>query len=116
MTLRDLSSFDKIKTESIAFDKCELKPNVLNTLSDDVKKLQLISCDTSGLNISKLKNIEELHLIYTIEDEELISLTSGLNLKKLAISGDLLSNKENRNYINALKKKGVKIEITGPTI
>jgi len=116
MTLKDLSSFDKIKTESIAFDKCELKPNVLNTLSDDVKKLQLISCDTSGLNMSKLKNIEELHLIYTIEEQELIPLTSGLVLKKLCISGDLLSNKENRNYINALKNKGVKIEITGPTI
>jgi len=116
MSIKDLSIFDKMKSESIAFDKCELKPNVLNTLSDEVKKLQIISCDTSGLDMSNLKNIEELYLIYTIEEQELIPLTSGLKLKKLAISGDLLSSKENKNYINDLKRKGVKIEITGPTV
>jgi hypothetical protein len=37
-------------------------------------------------------------------------------MKKLCISGDLLSLSENKSYINDLKKQGVKIEILGPII
>jgi aspartate carbamoyltransferase catalytic subunit len=63
-----------------------------------------------------LKNLEELHLVYTINDEELIPIVQNMNLKKLVISGDLLSTKENKSLLNDLKKKGVKIEIVGPVI
>ena len=114
MELRDLSSFDKIKTESIAFDTCKLNPSLFETLSSDVKKLQLIACKVQGVDFSRLKNIEELHLLYSITKEELIPAVSGLNLKKLVISGNLLGLQENKTFINSLKRKGVEIEIKGP--
>ena len=66
--------------------------------------------------MSILKNLNELYLVYTIDDNELIPITRGIELKRLVISGDLLSNKENKNYLNDLRKKGVKIEIVGPVI
>jgi hypothetical protein len=116
MSLRDLSIFSNLKTDSYAFDKCELKPNVINTLTEGIKKLQIISCDTSQLDLSKMRDLEELHLIYTIDDQELIPTVRNLNLTKLCISGDLLSSKENKKFLNTLKQKGVKIEITGPVL
>ena len=116
MKLNTLEDFSQIKTESLAFDKCQIKKVVFDTLPPNVKKLQLISCETEGVDFSELKDIEELHLVYTINDEELIPSVRGLNLKKLVISGDLLSLSENKTFINNLKKKGVKIEIVGPII
>jgi hypothetical protein len=116
MSLKSLQDFSKIDTESLAFDKCQIKKTVFDTLMPQVKKLQLISCETEGVDFSRLKDVEELHLVYTINDEELIPSVSGLNLKKLVISGDLLSLKENKSFMNDLKKKGVKIEIVGPVI
>ena len=116
MKLNTLQDFSQIKTESLAFDKCQIKKVVFDTLPEGVKNLQLISCETDGVDFSKLENIQELHLVYTINDEELIPSVRGLNLKKLVISGDLLSLSENKSFINDLKKKGVKIEIVGPVI
>lgn len=116
MKLNTLKDFSQIKTESLAFDKCQIKKVVFDTLPSNVKKLQLISCETEGVDFSTLKEIEELHLVYTINDEELIPTVTGLNLKKLVVSGDLLSLSENKTFINNLKKKGVKIEIVGPII
>ena len=63
-----------------------------------------------------MKDLDELHLIYTIDGEELIPTVGNMKLKKLCISGDLLSSSENKSYINNLKKQGVKIEIVGPII
>jgi hypothetical protein len=114
LRLKDLSIFKNLKSDSYAFDKCEFSGNVLNSLPEDVKKLQLISCDTSGIDLSSMKDLDELHLIFTINDEELIPTIRGLKMKKLVISGDLLSLSENKSYINNLKKQGVKIEIVGP--
>jgi len=116
LRLKDLSVFKNLKSDSYAFDKCEFSGNVLSSLPEDVKKLQLISCDTSGLNLSSMKDLDELHLIYTIDGEELIPTVGNMKLKKLCISGDLLSSSENKSYINNLKKQGVKIEIFGPII
>jgi hypothetical protein len=116
MRLNNLQAFSKMDTDSLAFDKCQLRKSVFDTMSPDVKKLQLISCEIEGGDLSSLKNIEELHLVYTIEDDQLIPMSSGLNLKKIVVSGDLLSTPENKTYMNNLKKKGVKIEIFGPTL
>jgi hypothetical protein len=116
LRLKDLSVFKNLKSNSYAFDKCEFGGNVLNSLPEDVKKLQLISCDTSKLDLSKMENIEELHLVYTLNDDDLIPSIKGLKMKKLVISGDLLSLSENKSYINDLKKQGVKIEIVGPVL
>ena len=116
LSLKDLSVFKNLKSDSYAFDKCEFSGNVLNTLPEGVKKLQLISCDTSGVDLSMMKDLDELHLIYTIDGEELIPTIRGLKMNKLCISGDLLSSPENKSYINNLKKQGVKIEIVGPII
>lgn len=116
LRLKDLSVFKNLKSNSYAFDKCEFGGNVLGSLPEDVKKLQLISCDTSQLDLSKMKNMEELHLVYTLNDEDLIPSIRGLKMQKLVISGDLLSLSENKSYINDLKKQGVKIEIVGPVL
>jgi hypothetical protein len=116
LRLKDLSVFKNLKSDSYAFDKCEFRGDVLGSLPEDVKKIQLISCDTSRLNLSKMENIEELHLVYTLNDEDLIPSIRGLKMKKLVISGDLLSLSENKSYINSLKKQGVKIEIIGPVL
>jgi hypothetical protein len=116
LRLKDLSVFKNLKSDSYAFDKCEFSGNVLSSLPEDVKKLQIISCDTSRLDLSKMVNIEELHLVYTLNDEDFIPSIRGLKMKKLVISGDLLSLSENKSYINDLKKQGVKIEIVGPVL
>jgi hypothetical protein len=116
LSIKDLSVFKNLKSDSYAFDKCEFKGDILSSLPEDVKKLQLISCDTSVLNLSSMKDLDELHLIYTMNDEDLIPTIRGLKIKKLCISGDLLSLSENKSYINDLKKQGVKIEIVGPII
>lgn len=116
LRLKDLSVFKNLKSDSYAFDKCEFSGDVLGSLPEDVKKIQLISCDTSRLDLSKMENIEELHLVYTLNDEDLIPSIRGLKMKKLVISGDLLSLSENKSYINSLKKQGVKIEIIGPVL
>jgi hypothetical protein len=116
LRLKDLSVFKNLKSDSYAFDKCEFGGGVLGSLPEDVKKLQIISCDTSRLDLSKMENIEELHLVYTLNDEDLIPSIRGLKMKKLVISGDLLSLSENKTYINSLKKQGVKIEIIGPVL
>ena len=116
LRLKDLSVFKNLKSDSYAFDKCEFTGDILSSLPEDVKKLQLISCDTSRLSLSSMKDLDELHLIYTMNDEDLIPTIRGLKIKKLCISGDLLSLSENKSYINSLKKQGVKIEIVGPII
>jgi hypothetical protein len=116
LRLNDLSVFKNLKTDSYAFDKCEFIGDVLGSLPEDVKKIQLISCDTTRLDLSKMENIEELHLVYTLNGEDLIPSIRGLKMKKLVISGDLLSLPENKSYINNLKKQGVKIEIIGPVL
>jgi hypothetical protein len=115
MNLKTLEDFSKIATESLAFDKCKLSNTVFETLPKSVKNLQLISCETDGVDFSKLEDLQELHLVYTINDE-LIQIVSGLKLKKLVISGDLLSLPENKSFINDLKRKGTKIEIVGPVL
>jgi len=116
LNIMDLSDFKNMKTSSIAFDKCKFTGSLLDTFKDDLEKLQLISCDITNLNISELKNLKELHLIYTSDEDEFIDTVSPLSIKKLVISGDLLSKKDNKLFINKLKSMGIKIEIVGPVL
>jgi len=120
MKINSLSVFEKMKTESIAFDKCKFNASILEDLSNisDISKLQIISCDIMGdIRLDKYSKLEELHLIYTLDDiEDLDKSIRGLeNLKKLVISGDLITNKSDKEFISSLKKK-MKVEIVGPVI
>jgi hypothetical protein len=118
--INDLTQFNSIETDSIAFDKCSLSTNIINNWpsSDKIKKLQIVSCDVTGsvVSLSNFKNLEELHLIYTLDDyQDVIEIIKDIKLKKLVISGDLMSS-EGKKYFNELKSKGIKIETVGPVI
>ena len=121
LTINTLSNFDKIKTDSIAFDKCKLDTSVLdemNTVNANIKKLQIVSCDLTGeLGFSQFENLEELHIVYTLDTiEELRDLTENLKIKKLVLSGDLIRDKEAKAQINQVRQRGIKVEIVGPVI
>jgi len=121
LKINDLSNFDKVKTDSIAFDKCKLETSVLsemNKVNPDIKKLQIISCDLTGeLSFSEFKNLEELQVVYTLDTfAELKDLTENLGIKKLVISGDLVKDKESKEQINQVRKRGIKVDIVGPVI
>jgi hypothetical protein len=121
LTINTLSNFDKIKTDSIAFDKCKLDTSVLdemNKVNPNIKKLQIVSCDLTGsLGFSQFENLEELHIVYTLDTiEELKDLTENLKIKKLVLSGDLIKDKESKIQVNQLRQRVIKIEIVGPVI
>jgi hypothetical protein len=119
LSLNTLENFDKIKSDSFAFDKCKFDSDVLSDISksnENIKKLQIISCDANNFDLSSFRNLEELHLIYTLDSlEELSKTIETLNLSKLVISGDLVSGKDGKAFTNELKRK-MKVEIVGPVI
>lgn len=117
--INTLSNFDKLRTTSFAFDKCKFDGSIIKEIADknQLTKLQLTACDVVNLDLTSIKELDELQLIYTLSrDEKLSEVIGGLKLNKLVISGDLLSSKENKTYINSLKSKGVKIQTLGPVI
>ena len=117
--IHTLKDFDRIKTTSIAFDKCRLSNTVLqdiNVSNPNITKLQIVSCDNVGsFDFSEFKALEELQVIYTLDSVEDLKTIVPENLKKLVISGDLAT-KESKSILGALRSKGVKIEIVGPVI
>ena len=115
ISIETLSVF-KMKSNSISFEKCKINSKVFDELIDfDIHNLQLISVDIDTYDFSKFTNIKELGLIYTLDDPmQLSTIVSPLNLEKLTISGDIV--KENKQFINSLKRKGVKIKVEGPII
>jgi hypothetical protein len=116
LTINTLSTFSNIKSNSIAFDKCKFDGSILKEISD-VKKLQIIASDVKGLDLSTFDKLDELHLLYTLENGEELKRTLGdLKVGKLVISGDLASSKEDKLFINSLKQGGTKVEIQGPVI
>jgi len=116
LTINDLSVFSNIKSNSIAFDKCKFNGSILKEISD-IKKLQIVASDVKNLDLSSFEKLDELHLLYTLENgEELVRTLGDLKVGKLVISGDLSSSKEDKLFINSLKQKGVKVEIQGPVI
>jgi hypothetical protein len=119
MKINDLTQFNLIITDSISFDKCSLVPDVINNWpsSDKIKKLQIISCDVDSINLSNFINLEELSLIYTLDGYEDVTeiIKNMKKLKKLVISGDLMSG-GGKKHFNELKSKGIKVETIGPVI
>ncbi len=121
LKIKTLSGFDKIKTGSVAFDKCKFDSKILddiNSINPNISKLQVVSCDLTGqLSFSQFENLKELHLIYTLDT--LIDMKEALlnlHLDKLVISGDLTSDKESKELISDIRKSGTKVEIVGPQI
>ena len=85
--------------------------------SNQLTKLQLTACDVTDLDLSSIKQLEELQLIYTLSrGEKLSEVIGNMTLGKLIISGDLLSDKDNKLFINSLKSRGVKVQTVGPVI
>ncbi len=120
LKLTTLKAFDKIKSNAIAFDKCSFDNSVLKEIKEfnpTLEKLQLTACDITGLDLSVMGNLSELQLVYTLErGAKLQDIMRGVNTKKLVVSGDVFSDRDNKMYINSLKSKGVKIETIGPVI
>jgi len=118
LKLNNLDPFKGMITDSIAFDKCKIEGDVINELNNrELKKLQFISCDIPGeLDLSNIKGLEELHIIYSVESlDEVMSINLD-NIKKLFLSGDLIKTKEDKLKISELKRSGKKVEIVGPVI
>lgn len=120
LKINTLEGFEHIKTGAIAFDKCKFNNSVLEDIvkvNKDITKLQIISCDANDLNLSLFENLEELHLVYTLDSlEELKATLENTNsIKKLVLSGDLLSDKDSKTFVNSLKSR-MRVEIVGPVI
>ena len=121
LKLDSLEPFSKISYSAIGFDKCKFSNKIFTDIlknTPDIKKIRIVSCDNTTVpNFSKFKKLEELHFIYTLNSlRQLQNVIRGVeNLKKLGISGDLVT-KESKPFFNSLKSKGIKIEITGPSI
>ena len=63
---------------------------------DGIKKIQINACNIKDMNLSQLGDLDELHLIYTIDPQDLTKALEGVNAKKLILSGDVVS--ENKAY------------------
>ena len=119
--INSLANFDKVKTNSIAFDKCKFDLKILsdmNEVNPNIEKLQIVSCDMTGVfNLSEFKNLNELQIIYTLDSvQELSEILTNTKIKDLTISGDLISDKESKDYIQSLRKGGIKVKVVGPVI
>jgi hypothetical protein len=113
--INTLKDFKNLNTDSFAFDKCKFNGKILKDLVN-IKKISIEACDVTNLNLSILGEMDEICLIYTLDPRDLIKTLEGANYKKLVISGDLLSEKLNKDFINTLKRNGVKIETVGLVI
>ncbi len=122
LDIKTLTNFDKIKTTSIAFDKCKLEHSIIDeifNINPNINRIQIVSCDLSieNVNFSKYEKLEELQLIYTLDDISALSnMVKDSKIKKLIISGDLIKSKEDKNIVSNIRKSGIKVEIKGPVI
>jgi len=110
----------KFKTDAYAFDKCRFSEGVIEEMkasNPGMKKLSLISCDVSNLNLKSFSELDELELVYTLDPgDKLSEVLGGVKVGKLRISGDVLESKENKEFIQGLKKSGTKVETIGLVI
>jgi hypothetical protein len=119
ISIKSLTNFKNLKTDSIAFDKCKFDESILKEVKEinpSTKKLQIVACDVKNMDLNLFESLEELQLLYTLEPGELVKTIGGLKINKLVISGDMSSTKEDKDFINSLKKSGVKVEVKGPDI
>ena len=122
LDIKTLTNFDKIKTTSIAFDKCKLEHSIIDeifNINPNINRIQIVSCDLSieNVNFSKYEKLEELQLIYTLDDISVLSnMVKDSKIKKLIISGDLIKSKEDKNIVSNIRKSGIKVEVKGPVI
>ena len=115
--IKRMPAMDKFDCKSFAFDKCRFTNSDLANVvaaNPEMEKLQLTSCEVEDLNLSGL-SVDELQLIYTTT-QPLAEVLGDVKVKKLVISGDLLSDKENKDFVIGLKKSGVKVETVGLVI
>lgn len=110
----------KFKTTAYAFDKCAFAENIIDDIklsNPGIRKLSLISCDIPNLDLKIFEDLDELELIYTLDSEQKLSDVMGnMKVVKLRISGDVLESKENKKFIQDLKKSGTKVETVGVVI
>jgi len=118
MKLNSLSAFENLKSKSFAFDKCKFENNILSDIkktNPDIDKISIIACDVKDLDLSVFEELEELHLLYTL-DGKLSDVMMGLNLNKLVVSSDVMTDKDNREFVSQMKREGIKVETIGPRI
>jgi hypothetical protein len=120
LKLWSFEPFRNLKYDSIAFDKCQISEGVISEIAKtnpDVKKIQIISSEIRGFDFKIFEKLQELHLLFTAEDlDEVISSISGMKLKKLVISGDLISSEEDKKKIQKLRASGISVDVKGPVI
>jgi hypothetical protein len=124
MKINDFSVFKNLITDSISLYQCSIASTFLSDMHNlfpDLKKLSLGNVEVEDFKeILKFKKLEELELMYTLSaKDDLESLLQGrffrqpLNIKKITISGDLLKNEKNKQYLKKLKKNGITVLVKG---
>ena len=89
----------------------------IKSANPDLQKLSFISCDIPKLDLSPFTELDELELLYTLDaGDNLEDVMKSTKVKTLRLSGDVLSEKENKKFIQDLKKSGTKVEIVGLVI
>lgn len=121
LKIKTLSGFSNVKTDSIAFDKCKFDSKIFGeivSVNPNIKKLQILSCDMTGdIDLSIFTELEELQILYTLDTfSDMKEGFSNLKVKKLVISGDLIVDKQTKEYVSELRRSGIKVEIVGPQI
>jgi|688.fasta_scaffold21752_5 hypothetical protein len=110
----------KFKTQAYAFDKCRFAEGLVEEIKSanpDLQKLSFISCDIPKLDLSPFTELDELELLYTLDaGDKLEDVMKSTKVKTLRLSGDVLSEKDNKKFIQDLKKSGTKVEIVGLVI
>jgi len=110
----------KFKTQAYAFDKCRFAEGLVEEIkvaNPGLQKLSFISCDIPKLDLSPFTDLDELELVYTLDaGDKLEDVIKSTKVKTLRVSGDVLSEKENKKFIQDLKKSGTKVEVVGLVI
>ena len=99
----------KFKTQAYAFDKCRFAEGLVEEIkvaNPGLQKLSFISCDIPKLDLSPFTDLDELELVYTLDaGDKLEDVIKSTKVKKLRVSGDVLSEKENKKFIPICKDK-----------
>lgn len=115
MDIYNLDLFSNVSFQNLDFNRCNIPSEVMKKIcGEKPKKISIVSSKLEG-GFDGFE-FEELELMYTIKSKDLIETLKGIKTNKLILSSDLLQSKENKEYINDLKKQGIKVEIKGPKI